>query len=1268
MSNEQLQYKDIIFKPQWEYRNADSGFVHINGVIPGKLFFSSITGSPNAEDVKNIPPILYDLYKNATFRNKTILRIADYKNASFADISIRQSYASLLTKLNKEYNCITEKILICGADKMIKAQAQLFSAYINQEILFFNTVEEAFDFLKETQQKIRIPEEQIVLSQENLLELKSILGKFLIFEESEEFEDIKMSESNPLNILEDLINVAKADLIHLQNIEKKQTVSMLDILLSLQVPILIIDRKSLKIVFANKAQADLSLTTPEEMIGKQCNDYVCPRAGDQCPVCDQNRTFNNEETVILRPDGSLCEVLKSVKPIVFQGKSSLIETHIDISGIKKAHLETIKLNDMLKNNKDRLALAMDVAKEGVWDLNIANNTLDFDSTIYRMAGYEPDEYPGLFEEWEKKVHPDYLDQARADLAFFLSGEDNSYKSKFKFLQKNDNYMWIKARGQIVEFDDSDKPIRYIGILTDITSQKMREKRASLRNKLQSQLIKPGTLENKAEMITKTLVSSIDADFARIWLVRPRDLCKKGCKNYTSDLYMKYCAAEENCLHLVSSSGRYTHINGEHSRVPIGALKIGSIFNSSYDKLITNDVLKDERVPNKKWAEELELVSFAGFRLEDSNGNKIGVLALFSKNIIDQEIETYIESIANLTSQVIINDKAEIDLKEALFQTERANNLMEGRENRIRQIKEEINILTSKMGWGNVYEETHDNDYDKIEITLNDSRKNALSLAEDAEIARREVVEINEQLSIIKQAVNSSSDAIAISTTNGDYFYLNSTFTNLFDYTIEQISMINLNSLFIDGSIYLESLNSGKEGKSWQKQVEMISRIDIIYPIFLRVAPFKDNNEKIIGLVWNFTDITEQRISESKIQEYTRTIEKDLEEKKSMLLKATMLQKSFIQKFIPVMDTLNIHALFMPCENLGGDFFRIQKGVHQDKMIIIIGDCTDHGIKASMDASLLSSLIDPNLNDLYYDNRTDEFLKRISLEYMKLAEEDQFPTMMVMVFDMYSGDLFYSNANSELPYLLRENEISMLEKADGMHIGYFENPVFERKHFHFQPGDRLFLYSDAIKEIKKENKSMLGDSGMRQILDICDDNATNSFDCLIDKIKGENGVFPLDDDATLILLEFKEHKKLQFKFNNIDDWRIYCKGLKKDLYDFDYSADEIERFSIAIDEMCLNAFDHGNKRDPQKYVTISGSINCKDINIFIEDEGDGFNPDSVPDPVSNIEEMIESDNEDDYIHGRGIWITKEFLDSVEYNKKGNSVRIIKQKNPNSVRQD
>ena len=63
---------------------------------------------------------------------------------------------------------------------------------------------------------------------------------------------------------------------------------------------------------------------------------------------------------------------------------------------------------------------------------------------------------------------------------------------------------------------------------------------------------------------------------------------------------------------------------------------------------------------------------------------------------------------------------------------------------------------------------------------------------------------------------------------------------------------------------------------------------------------------------------------------------------------------------------------------------------------------------------------------------------------------------------------------------------------------------------------------------------------------------------------------------------------------------------------------------------------------------------------MEDEGEGFDPESVPDPVASIEEIMERCIEEEYIHGRGIKLTGKLVDEISYNDKGNCVYLKKDK--------
>ena len=182
------------------------------------------------------------------------------------------------------------------------------------------------------------------------------------------------------------------------------------------------------------------------------------------------------------------------------------------------------------------------------------------------------------------------------------------------------------------------------------------------NLLQRALISDKSLDEKFKDITDSVVEIFNADFCRIWVSRPGDLCNSGCIHANAREEDKVCRKRESCLHLISSSGRYTHIDGPHRRVPFGFYKIGRIANGQASKFLTNDVVNDPQIMDHEWARGLGLVSFAGYKLQDTNGEPIGVMALFSKRAITPEEDAMLEGLAGMAAHVIQTMKAKGALK------------------------------------------------------------------------------------------------------------------------------------------------------------------------------------------------------------------------------------------------------------------------------------------------------------------------------------------------------------------------------------------------------------------------------------------------------------------------------------------------------------------------------------------------------------------------------------------------------------------------------
>ncbi len=102
----------------------------------------------------------------------------------------------------------------------------------------------------------------------------------------------------------------------------------------------------------------------------------------------------------------------------------------------------------------------------------------------------------------------------------------------------------------------------------------------------------------------------------------------------------------------------------------------------------------------------------------------------------------------------------------------------------------------------------------------------------------------------------------------------------------------------------------------------------------------------------------------------------------------------------------------------------------------------------------------------------------------------------------------------------------------------------------------------------------------------------------------------------------------------------------------YSEEDIFALRLSLEEALTNAIRHGNGQDPQKKVKIRYRAQPEEVEIYIADEGKGFDPSLVPDPTR--EDKLECPS------GRGIMLMRAYMDLLEYNVRGNEVHLVKQR--------
>lgn len=101
--------------------------------------------------------------------------------------------------------------------------------------------------------------------------------------------------------------------------------------------------------------------------------------------------------------------------------------------------------------------------------------------------------------------------------------------------------------------------------------------------------------------------------------------------------------------------------------------------------------------------------------------------------------------------------------------------------------------------------------------------------------------------------------------------------------------------------------------------------------------------------------------------------------------------------------------------------------------------------------------------------------------------------------------------------------------------------------------------------------------------------------------------------------------------------------------YNLHSDIYGKLLLAVVEGVNNAIVHGNKLEKEKIVILKYKITDDKIEFIIKDSGEGFDYRNLPDPTKpeNIEKT----------HGRGIFLMKHLSDELEFNEKGNEVRIV-----------
>ncbi|MEY3125068.1 MAG: hypothetical protein RLZZ573_1588 [Pseudomonadota bacterium] len=151
----------------------------------------------------------------------------------------------------------------------------------------------------------------------------------------------------------------------------------------------------------------------------------------------------------------------------------------------------------ITDNDNPWKLAMESSGSGVWDYNMVTGEQVHSDQWMLMLGYEPGEIPGGYQEFISRVHPDEVEMVQRANIDYLDGAAPSYSVVMRMRCKDGSWKWIQSRGMVVSWSALGKPLRMIGIHTDVSGAKRADEELG---KLNTQLLE------KTQLLQTTLTS------------------------------------------------------------------------------------------------------------------------------------------------------------------------------------------------------------------------------------------------------------------------------------------------------------------------------------------------------------------------------------------------------------------------------------------------------------------------------------------------------------------------------------------------------------------------------------------------------------------------------------------------------------------------------------------------------------------------------------------------------------------------------------------
>jgi len=529
----------------------------------------------------------------------------------------------------------------------------------------------------------------------------------------------------------------------------------------------------------------------------------------------------------------------------------------------------------------------------------------------------------------------------------------------------------------------------------------------------------------------------------------------------------------------------------------------------------------------------------------------------------------------------------------------------------------------------------------------------------------ERVEAQEQLTLQAAALHSAANGIAITDTEGIIQWVNPAFTGLTGYSSEDA--VGQTPRVLKSDKHEEAFYTGmwdriKSGQVWQGEVINRRKDGSQYTEEMTITPVTDVDGEIIHFVAIKQDITERKRMALQLEEAFETIKIQKERMEVELNFAREIQMNMLPLIFPAFparEEIDLYAALEPAREVGGDFYDFYF-LDEDHLCFVIGDVSGKGAPGALLMAVSKTLIKSRALD---DSEPASILTHVNDELSRDNESAMFVTIFLGILNVKTGDLEFTNAGHNPPYIKREDgTVEIVDAFHGPVIGAMPGLPYKQDSAVLGHNDTIVLYTDGVTEAMDESERLFTDRRFADLLS-SDDVVTpqSVIERTLSEVKRHQGDAIQADDITMLAVQYTGHwqetegQRLSLSIKNRAEELAFVEEAFHEYGAKNHIPDTVrQQLSIVLDELLNNIVSYAYEDDAEHDIEVDVELSGRRLALVIRDDGVPFNPFGLESPD------VSKPMEERQIGGLGIHLVRSLMDEYLYQRQINKnvVTLVK----------